>query len=151
MLALIQRVSSASVSIAGRETATIDSGLCVFLGIATTDSDADSAYLIRKLTSVKLFSDEQGRFSKDLTEIKGSILLVPNYTLLGSLKKGRGPDLFEAMKPAAAKDLYLKFVSALKQTYTNVVTGEFGADMQVKLENDGPVTFIINSKDAVRT
>ena len=140
MKLLLQRVSQASVSIDNAQIAAIGSGLLVFLGITHDDTHKNADYLIQKLVSCRLFNDDQNVMNLDVQQVKGSILVVSQFTLYGDCRKGRRPSFSMAAKPADAKPLYEYFITQLSAVYPYVKSGIFGADMQVKLVNDGPVT-----------
>ena len=148
MIALIQRVSEASVTIAGNVRGAIDQGLLVLLGVEEADGDEDIAWLSRKIVNLRIFSDEEGVMNRSVLDIAGDLLVVSQFTLHASTKKGNRPSYIKAAKPDIAIPLYEKFVVACQNLLDKpVATGEFGADMQVALINDGPVTIIIDTKD----
>lgn len=147
MRAVIQRVSSASVAVDGAVTGNIDHGLVVLLGIESADTTEDVAWLAAKIVSLRLFEDEGGQMSRSVIESSGGILLVSQFTLFASTKKGTKPSWHRAAKPDHAQPLYehavAKFAEALGRP---VATGQFGAMMQVALVNDGPVTLLLDTK-----
>lgn len=146
MRLVIQRVSSASVTIAGRTVAAIDRGLLVLLGIERTDTPADGAWLARKLASARLFAGEHGKLDRSLREVAGRALVVSQFTLFGTLDKGARPDFHRAAPPDPARVLYETFLGQLEaELGERVERGEFGADMRVALVNDGPVTILLES------
>ena len=148
MRALIQRVSEASVTINGKVNAEIGKGLLVLLGIENADSQEDIDWLCRKVSQLRIFNDENGVMNKSVLDIQGEIIVVSQFTLHASTKKGNRPSYIKAAKPNVAIPLYEKFVGTLKQTtQLNIGTGEFGADMKVRLLNDGPVTIWMDSKN----
>ena len=148
MIAVIQRVSRASVTIDERERGAIDQGLLVLLGIEETDGTDDVSWLSRKITNLRIFGDEGGVMNRSLLDIHGELLIVSQFTLHASTKKGNRPSYIKAAKPATAVPLYENFVTACQELLDKpVATGEFGADMQVALVNDGPVTIIIDTQD----
>ena len=148
MRAVIQRVSSASVSIDGQVKGAIQHGLMVLLGVGEHDDMECVKWLSQKLVNMRIFSDEQGKMNQSLLDVKGRLLIVSQFTLHASTKKGNRPSFIRAGKPSHAIPLYEAFVKACEeQTNTIVETGEFGADMQVSLVNDGPVTIVIDTKD----
>ncbi|MEM8526876.1 MAG: D-aminoacyl-tRNA deacylase [Bacteroidota bacterium] len=148
MRALIQRVSEASVTIDGNINAEIEQGLLVLLGIENADSQEDVDWLCRKVSQLRIFNDENGVMNKSVLDIQGEIIVVSQFTLHASTKKGNRPSYIKAAKPDVAIPLYEKFVEALKKTTRlNIGTGEFGADMKVRLLNDGPVTIWMDSKN----
>jgi len=147
MRALIQRVRKASVSIGGTVAGQIGPGLLVLFGVTHSDTESDAAYLAEKLANLRIFEDEDGKMNRSLIECGGEALVVSQFTLYGDCRKGRRPGFSEAAAPELAVPLYEKFVELLSvQIGKKVPTGEFGADMLVSLENDGPVTFMVESK-----
>jgi D-tyrosyl-tRNA(Tyr) deacylase len=150
MRILLQRVSSASVTIAGREVAAIGRGYLILLGIEQADTSAEGAWLAQKLAALRLFADEAGKMNLTLRQVGGAALVVSQFTLLGSLDKGARPSFHRAAPPAEARALYETFLgqlaTALGPDAPPVARGEFGADMQVALVNDGPVTLILDSR-----
>jgi len=148
MKALIQRVTRASVEVNGQVVGRIDAGLLVLLGVAKGDGETDSRYLIEKICTLRIFSDEQGKMNRSLTDIGGSVLLVSQFTLLGRTTNGRRPSFDEAALPDEAKRLYEAVATELRAQGTPVETGVFAAHMQVELLNDGPVTFLLDSREA---
>ncbi len=148
MIAVVQRVSEASVVIEGKVHANIDEGLMILLGIENADSDEDIQWLSQKILNLRIFNDENEVMNKSLLDIDGGILLISQFTLHASTKKGNRPSYIKAAKPEIAIPLYEKFKENLgKLLEKEVKTGIFGADMKVNLTNDGPVTIIIDSKD----
>jgi D-tyrosyl-tRNA(Tyr) deacylase len=147
MRAIIQRVTQASVTINAKLFSSIDSGLLVLLGIEEADNDGDIDWLCRKITHLRIFGDDQGLMNLSVQGIQGEILVVSQFTLHASTKKGNRPSFIKAAKPDFAIPMYEKFVASLKEISGRpVFTGEFGADMKVALLNDGPVTIWIDSK-----
>ncbi len=150
MIAVIQRVTQASVTIDGTVKGQIDQGLLVLLGITHTDTDEDLQWLARKIIGLRIFSDQEGKMNLDLKALGGNILLVSQFTLLASTKKGNRPSYTDAARPEVAIPLYEKMITQLEQDLgQSIQTGEFGADMKVSLLNDGPVTIIIDSKNRI--
>ncbi|EPH93180.1 MULTISPECIES: D-aminoacyl-tRNA deacylase [unclassified Enterococcus] len=147
MRAVIQRVSSASVSINDQVVGKIGQGLLVLLGIHETDTKEDIDYLVRKIALMRIFEDEQEKMNLSISDIGGQILSVSQFTLFADTKKGNRPSFIEAARPETAIPLYEAFNEALKSKGIPVATGKFGADMAVSLVNDGPVTIIIDSKN----
>lgn len=145
MRAVVQRVLSASVTIDGGETRSIGPGLAVFLGVLTGDAPAQADQLADKLSGLRVFSDEAGKMNLALSDVGGSVLVISNFTLGSDCKKGRRPSFDLAAPPAQAESLYTRFANRLRELGLPVVTGEFGADMRVLVENDGPVTLIIDT------
>ena len=147
MRVVVQRVSSASVTISGRIAGKIERGLLVFVGIEAADTIADGEWLAGKVAKLRIFPDESGQMNQSVIEIAGGILLISQFTLHASTKKGTRPSFHQAARPEHAKPLYEKFIAQLSTALgQSVATGEFGAEMQVALVNDGPVTLIIDSK-----
>lgn len=147
MKAVIQRVTRASVEVDGKTTGQIRAGLVVLLGVAKGDTESDLTYLVEKIPALRIFSDEAGKMNRSLAEIGGGVLAVSQFTLLGDTKKGRRPGFDQAADPDVAKQLYEQFVERLRQTDLTVETGVFGAHMKVELVNDGPVTFVLDSRN----
>ncbi len=145
MRALIQRVSRASVSVNNEIIGAIDQGLMVLLGIAHNDSIKDIDWLVGKITNLRIFSDEEGKMNLSVQDVKGQILVVSQFTLHASTKKGNRPSFIEAARPEIAIPLYEKFKTELGKIVP-IASGEFGADMKVSLINDGPVTIWIDSQ-----
>jgi D-tyrosyl-tRNA(Tyr) deacylase len=147
MRTVVQRVSEASVKIDGMVKAAIGKGLLILLGIEESDSDEDVEWLCKKISSLRIFNDENEVMNLSVMDIGGEILLISQFTLHASVKKGNRPSYIRAAKPEFAIPLYEKFILQLNQeTEKEIFTGEFGADMKVQLINDGPVTIFIDSK-----
>lgn len=147
MRAIIQRVSSASCSIEGKISGEIGIGFMILLGIEDSDTDEDLSWLAQKISNMRIFSDENGLMNKALADVQGNILLVSQFTLFASTKKGNRPGFTRSAKPDFAIPLYEKMIRELGQlTGTKIQTGVFGADMQISLVNDGPVTIIMDTK-----
>jgi len=148
MRAIVQRVSKASVSIGGTEKSAIAQGLLILLGIEDADTQEDIEWLSGKLTQLRIFNDEQGVMNVSVKDVNGEILLVSQFTLHASTKKGNRPSYIKASKPDIAIPLYEKMIAQLEKDLGKTIgTGEFGADMQVELVNDGPVTIFIDTKN----
>lgn len=148
MKAVIQRVSSASVTIEGEKVALIANGLLVLLGIVNEDSQEDIIWLTNKVANMRIFNDENGVMNKSLIETNGEVIVVSQFTLQASTKKGNRPSYIKAARPEVAIPIYEAFNKTLEMTINKTVqTGQFGADMKVKLLNDGPVTIVIDSKN----
>ncbi len=146
MKVVIQRVSSASVTINGQVTGAIDKGFLILLGITIEDTAEDVEWLYNKIALLRVFADEQGMMNKDINEVGGSILLVSQFTLHAQYKKGNRPSFIKAARPEHAIPLYEHFITSLATKINKpVATGTFGADMQVALVNDGPVTIIMDT------
>lgn len=148
MKAVIQRVTRASVEVNGQVLGRIDAGLLVLLGVAKCDGELDCRYLVEKIRTLRIFSDEQGKMNRSLADIGGSVLLVSQFTLLGRTANGRRPSFDEAAPADEAKRLYDQVVAGLRDHGTLVETGVFAAHMQVELLNDGLVTFVLDSRGA---
>ncbi len=148
MKAVIQRVTSASVQVDGKIVGQMESGLLVLLGVAKGDKESDGRFLVEKIRTLRIFSDEQGKMNRSLADIGGSVMLISQFTLLGRTANGRRPSFDEAAPSDEAKRLYEQVVAALRDHGTHVETGVFAAHMQVELLNDGPVTFVLNSREA---
>ena len=147
MRAVIQRVSHASCSIEGIISGEIGMGFMVLLGIEESDTDEDMTWLAQKIANMRIFSDENGLMNKALAEVQGNILLVSQFTLFAAIKKGNRPGFKRSARPEYAIPLYEKMIVELtKLTGTKIQTGIFGADMQISLVNDGPVTICIDTK-----
>lgn len=146
MKAVIQRVTRASVEVEGQTVGRIGVGLLVLLGIAKDDEERDLLYVVDKLHALRIFADEQGKMNRSLHEVGGAILLVSQFTLLGDTSKGRRPGFDHAAQPDEARIWYEQAVARLRSAGVQVETGMFGAHMQVELLNDGPVTFLLDSR-----
>ena len=148
MKVVIQRVSKASVTIDDEKVASMASGLLILLGIVDEDTQEDIEWLTRKIANLRVFEDENGVMNRSLLEVDGDAIVVSQFTLHASTKKGNRPSYIKAAKPAIAIPLYESFVKQLEMDLgKNIQTGQFGADMQVALINDGPVTILIDSKN----
>ena len=145
---VIQRVKYAKVNVDGKTIGEIDKGLLVLLGITHEDTIKEVKWLANKTKNLRIFEDEEERMNPSLEDIKGKILIISQFTLYGNSTKGNRPSFIDAAKPDYAKDLYLKFIEEFKSFGIETKEGEFGADMKVELLNDGPVTIIIDTKDA---
>ena len=147
MRVVLQRVSSASVAIAGEVVGQIDRGLLVLVGIAQTDTEEDGAWLAGKIAALRIFPDDAGQMNRSVRDIGGGILAISQFTLFASTRKGTRPSFNDAGKPDLARPLYEKFLEQLAAALEKPVSrGEFGADMKVALVNDGPVTIVVDSK-----
>jgi D-tyrosyl-tRNA(Tyr) deacylase len=148
MKAVIQRVSKASVTIEGSKVADIQQGLLVLLGIEDADGPEDIAWLSKKIANLRIFNDENGVMNTSLLDVNGNAIVVSQFTLHASTKKGNRPSYLKASKPDIAIPLYKRFVEQFETDLgKKVQTGEFGADMKVELLNDGPVTILIDTKN----
>lgn len=146
MRVVVQRVKHAIVTINGTVNGKINNGFLVLLGIQSTDSEQDVDYLVKKVTNLRIFSDENDKMNLSLKDVNGELLIVSQFTLYANCKEGNRPSFVEAAKPDIAIPLYEYFVSECKKIIPVVETGIFGADMKVDLLNDGPVTIIMDSK-----
>lgn len=148
MRIVIQRVSEASVSIKGTMKSSIQQGFLILLGIGEDDNEDDIEWLVKKVVNLRVFDDEQGVMNKSILDVNGEILVVSQFTLMASYKKGNRPSYIHAAKHEISIPLYQLFCKRLStQLGKEVATGEFGADMQVKLVNDGPVTICMDTKN----
>ena len=147
MKALLQRVSGATVSVAGEVVGSIGQGLVVFVGVANGDTEKDVEYLAEKTTGLRIFGDEEGKLNLSVLDINGELLLVSQFTLLADTRKGRRPSFIEAAPPAQAEELFGQFVEQVRATGLKVETGRFQQYMQVEIHNDGPVTILLDSRD----
>jgi len=146
MRAVVQRVSSASVSVDGKEIAAIEKGLVIFIGVGNEDVKKDAEYLAEKVIGLRIFEDSDGKMNESLQDIGGELLVVSQFTLMGDVRKGRRPSFTDAALPEVAEELYSFFVENCKNKIKKVKTGQFQADMLVKINNDGPVTILLDSK-----
>lgn len=145
MRAVVQRVTSASVTVEGRVVGSIEKGYLVLLGIEEDDGEKDVAYICEKLAGLRIFEDEAGKMNLSVEDVGGAILLVSQFTLLGDARHGRRPSFIKAARPEKAVPLYEAAAAKLRES-VKVETGEFGAHMLVELTNDGPVTILLESK-----
>lgn len=144
MRVVLQRVSRASVTIDGRVTGTVDRGYCLLVGFTHGDTGATVDWMADKIVGLRLFADAEGKMNLGLEEVQGGLLVISQFTLYGDSSKGRRPSFIDAARPETAIPLYDRFVAALRGRGAPVATGEFGADMQVEIHNDGPVTLILD-------
>lgn len=145
MRAVIQRVNQASVLVEGEEVASIGRGLLVLLGIKKGDGERDIEWMVNKIVNLRVFEDDGGKMNLSLSQVKGELLVVSQFTLYGDCRKGRRPSFDEAEEPGLARQLYEKFIDKSRAIGINTKTGLFQARMVVSLENDGPVTLILDS------
>lgn len=148
MRAVLQRVSKASVTVEGKVVGQIDRGWLVLLGVTAADGPTDVAYLADKVLNLRAFPDAEGKMNLSVTDVGGGLLVVSQFTLYGDCRKGRRPGFSDAAPPAQADALYQSFVAKLRETGIKVETGQFQAHMDVALNNDGPVTFLLDSLKA---
>jgi len=147
MKALLQRVTGASVSIEEETIGRIGRGLVVLVGVAVGDTEKDIEYLVNKLLNLRIFAEEEGRFNRSVRDIGGELLLVSQFTLLADTRKGRRPGFSDAASPEEASRLFGRFVEKTRASGLKVATGRFQAYMKVEINNDGPVTLMLNSRE----
>lgn len=145
MIAVLQRVKRASVDVEGETVGKCTHGLCVLLGVAKEDTEEDAEALVRKLVELRIFCDENDKMNLSLKDIDGELLVVSNFTLLAAYRKGRRPDFFGAAAPNEANRLYEYFCSLCENDISHVGRGIFGAEMELTIVNDGPVTIVMDS------
>jgi len=146
MIALLQRVISASVVVELNTIAEIETGLLVFIGVEKQDDEAQAAHLLERILNYRLFADKNQKMNLSLKDINGELLLVPQFTLVADTQKGLRPGFSKAATPQHGEVIYNYFVNRANEQFKNVATGQFGADMKVSLVNDGPVTFLLEIK-----
>lgn len=146
MKVVVQRVSKSKVIVDGKVVGNIDKGLNVLLGICKGDTIEDVKYLKDKVINLRIFEDQEGKLNKSLIDVGGELLIVSQFTLYGDCRKGRRPNFMEALSGEEAKILYEDFIKSCREDISKVETGVFGANMEVSIENHGPVTLIIESK-----
>ncbi|MDH7576395.1 MAG: D-aminoacyl-tRNA deacylase [Bacillota bacterium] len=146
MRAVVQRVSRAWVKVGGNEAGSIGRGLVILVGVANGDLSDDALFLAEKILNLRIFPDEAGKFNYSVKDLQGEILAVSQFTLLGDCRKGRRPSFTEAALPSDALPLYEEFLEVLSESGLRIVTGEFGAMMEVGIVNEGPVTILLDSK-----
>ncbi len=151
MRAVVQRVSWAEVEVEGRIVGRIERGALVLLGVHAADADAEARWLAQKLAHLRFFEDEQGKLNLSVLEIGGAMLVVSNFTLYGDCRKGRRPSFAESAPYELGERLYRQFCASLQAEGVPVQTGVYGAQMQVRLQNDGPVTLIVETPPARAT
>ena len=147
MIAVIQRVLNAKVQINNSEERSITNGLVILLGVHKDDVEKDVTYLADKIIGLRIFNDQNNKMNHSLLDIKGSVLIISQFTLCGDIRKGRRPNFLSAANPSKGRSMYNNFIQRFKQKDLNVVNGEFGAHMDVSLVNNGPVTFVIDTND----
>lgn len=147
MIAVIQRVSQASCEIENKESTEIGPGLLVLLGIEHADAEEDVLWLSNKIANMRIFSDDEGKMNLSCKDVGGEIMVISQFTLHASTKKGNRPSFIEAARPDQAIAIYKSVISKLQSEVRNVESGEFGAHMNIRLCNDGPVTIIVDSKN----
>lgn len=144
MIALIQRVSRASVEVGGETTGRIGRGILALVGVEATDNTETALRLLERILTYRIFADDNGKMNLDLRQIGGELLLVPQFTLVADTRKGTRPSFSDGARPGQARELFQHLVDAARVAHPAVATGVFGADMQVQLINDGPVTFSLH-------
>ena len=148
MRVVVQRVSQSNVKVSGEIIGEINEGLMVLVSFVDEDNDTDLGWMTKKIINLRIFNDDEGKMNRSVQDIGGDILLISQFTLHGSTKKGNRPSFIKAAKPDFANVMYERFIKVLEQTLgKEIQTGEFGGDMKVSLVNDGPTTIIIDSKD----
>ena len=145
MKAVIQRVKNASVTVDGKVIGSINKGLLVLLGVADSDTEDDLQYMVRKITNMRIFEDENEKMNLALKDVNGELLIISQFTLYANTKKGNRPSFIEAGAPDFSKKMYFEFIRQCRELGFKTEEGEFGADMEVSLLNDGPVTIILDS------
>lgn len=146
MRAVVQRVKASRVEVDNKVIGEIGVGLNVLVGISKEDTKEDLEYIVRKVVGLRIFEDETGKMTHSLEDVNGELLIISQFTLYGDCRKGKRPDFMKAQGGEAAEQLYNELVEAFKKEVKKVETGEFGADMQVYIQNDGPVTLLLESK-----
>ena len=146
MRAVLQRVSRADVTVGGACIGKIEQGLLVLLGVEQGDNESDLDYIVSKVCGMRIFEDDEGKMNRSVEDVGGSILVVSQFTLMGDARKGRRPSFVKAGSPSDAKALYEKTVEKFRASGIPIETGEYQAEMQVSLVNDGPVTILLDSK-----
>ena len=148
MRVVVQRVIQSNVKVSGEVIGEIKEGLMVLVSFVDEDNDTDLGWMTKKIINLRIFNDDEGKMNRSVQDIGGDILLISQFTLHGSTKKGNRPSFIKAAKPDFANVMYMKFIKILEQSLgKGIQTGEFGGDMKVSLINDGPTTIIIDSKD----
>ena len=146
MRGVVQRVKRASVSVDNKIIGEIENGILLLLGVENTDDEKDLEYMADKVLNLRIFEDENGKMNKSLTDVNGGLLVISQFPLLGDARKGRRPSFIQAAAPDKAVPMYESFIDKMKEKEIKTQCGEFGADMQVELVNDGPVTILLDSK-----
>ena len=147
MISVIQRCSRGKVTVSQKIIGQIDHGLVIFLGVQKDDSKIDADFLVNKISGLRIFADENNKMNLSIKDVNGSALVISQFTLCGDIKKGRRPSFINAAVPEDGNRLYEYFMSEMKKSGVPIESGEFGAMMDVELVNNGPVTFVLNSKD----
>jgi D-tyrosyl-tRNA(Tyr) deacylase len=144
--AVVQRVSAASVSVDAKVTGEVAAGLCVLLGVGTSDSEDDARWMADKVCDLRIFEDEQGKMNRSVLDVRGGVLAISQFTLFGDARKGTRPGFIDAARPEVAQPLYAKFCEFVRARGVQVGEGVFRATMQVRIVNEGPVTLLLDSK-----
>ena len=147
MIAVIQRCSRGQVTVSDKVVGEISHGLVIFLGVQKNDTENDAEFLVNKICGLRIFNDENDKMNLSIKDVNGSALVISQFTLCGDTKKGRRPSFIKAATPNDGNRLYEYFILEMKKGGVPIESGEFGAMMDVELVNDGPVTFVLNSKD----
>jgi D-tyrosyl-tRNA(Tyr) deacylase len=150
MIAVLQRVARAQVSVDGERIGAIEQGLLALIGAIEGDTDADVDYMVKRIPTLRIFADDEGRMNRSVADVGGGVLVVSQFTLAGDTRKGRRPSFIRALKPDRAAPMIDDLVGRLRGAGLEVATGQFGADMQVELVNDGPVTLLLDSRQTRR-
>lgn len=150
MRAVVQRVRSARVLVGGETVGAVDRGLCVLVGVAEDDGEEDAAKLARRIAALRVFENENGKFDRSVRDVGGAVLAVSQFTLIADTSKGNRPSFSRAARPERAEQLYRSFCAALAAEGVEVATGVFGAHMLVELENDGPVTVVLEAEGTMQ-
>ena len=146
MRAVVQRVSEASVAVEGKIKGQVAAGLCVLLGVAEGDTEADAAWMAEKIVELRIFEDDAGKMNRSLRDTGGALLAISQFTLLGDARTGRRPAFTEAARPEVAQPLYARFCALCRERGVQVEEGVFRATMRVRIVNEGPVTLLVDSK-----
>ena len=147
MIAVIQRVSEAEVSVDGAKVGSCGKGLCILLGVADGDTEADADALCRKILNLRIFTDQNGKMNLSLVDVGGEMLVISNFTLLANYRHGNRPEYMNAARPEQANELYEYFIQLMKKELSHVEGGMFGEHMHLHIENDGPVTIVMDSQE----
>ena len=145
MRAVVQRVTAARVEVAGEVVGRIEKGLVAFVGIGKGDTESEATYIVDKIVGLRIFEDDRGKMNRALADVGGALLVVSQFTLYGDVRRGRRPGFDDAMAPETAEPLYDRFVALAKERHPKVETGRFRADMRVLVDNDGPVTILLDT------
>ena len=151
MRAVIQRVKNTTLSVDGMLVSEISHGLAVYLGVAAGDDKAQADFIVKKIAGMRIFEDGEGKMNLSVQDVGGEVMMISQFTLLGDCKKGNRPNFMAAEKPERANELYEYAVEALRAYGVTVKTGVFGADMEVTIINDGPVTIVMDSADLIKS